>query len=280
MSKPKFAQASDKGRHYVHPTSGERWISITNALDMAVSKPALVPWAAKVTANAMWDRLPDAITASMGGARTREPFLREVKGQVRYVKDTAADLGTRVHDAAERLALGKAAVDDDEARPYAAQVLAWMETFGVNMDRDIEAAEATIINRSCGYAGTGDLWVHLHLAPDLTWTPRKRHLWLVDYKSSATRLADSCYPENGLQLAALANAETLLLDDGTEIPAPGPIAGTAVLNLRTDTHAFIPVPADRAAAYDAFCCAVAMATYLHTNTAKPAVVASPAKAST
>ena len=280
MSKPKYAEATDRGRHYHHPKTGEIWISITNALDMAVNKPALVPWAAKVTAESFWSRLPDAVTASMGGSRAKDPFMREVKGQVRYVKDTAADLGTRVHDAAEALALGKTVTEDEEAAPYAAQVLAWMEKFGVDMNRDIEAAEATIINRTCGYAGTGDLWVHLHLAPDLTWTPRKRHLWLVDYKSSATRPADSCYPENGLQLAALANAESLLLDDGTEIPPPGPIAGTAVLNLRTDTHAFIPVPADRATAYEAFCCAVTMATYLHGNTAKPAVVTRPEKAST
>lgn len=283
MSKPKYAEATDKGRYYAHPVTGERWISITNALDMAVSKPALVPWAAKVTANAMWDRLPDAVRVSMNGAAMRDQYLREIKGQVKYVKDTAANLGTRVHDAAEHLALSTVAPDDEEAAPYAAQVLRFFERFNVNMDRDIEASEATVINRDCGYAGTGDLWVHLHLAPDLSWTPRKRWLWVLDYKSSAHRAVDSLYPENGMQVAAIAHGETLLMDDGTEIPAPGndKIDGTAVLNLRVDDHAFIPVPADRDAAFNAFCAAVRVATYMHDATSKPVVFTRPTeKAST
>lgn len=290
MSKPRYAVATDdKGRFYAHPQTGETWISITNALDMAVSKPALVPWAAKVTANALWDRLPEAVKASMGGTvldgrgrevRHSEQLLREVKAQVKYVKDSAADLGTRVHDAAEHLALGTVAPEDEEAAPYAEQVLRWAERFGLNMAADVEAAEATVINRTCSYAGTGDLWAWLKLAPDGTWTPRKKHLWLIDYKSSSTRPADSTYIEYGMQLAALAMGEHLLLDDGSEIPAPGPIAGCAVLNLRRNAYAFIPMAQNREAAYEAFCAAVQVATYLHSNTTKaPVVDGPPVKAS-
>src|SRR5438105_4789085 len=110
-----------------------------------------------------------------------------MKSQVRFVKDTAADLGSRIHEWAEARVLGKTQVDDAEVEPYGQQLLRWFDVMGVKFDRDVDAAEATIVNRTHGYAGTGDLWVRLHIAPDLSWNPRKRWLWLIDYKSSATR---------------------------------------------------------------------------------------------
>lgn len=271
MSKPKYAIPTDKGRHYVHPTTGETWPSVTNILDVSVAKPALTGWAAKITAESAWARLPEAVQVSMNGTAARDAFLRDIKSQVRVVRDTAADLGTRVHHHAECIALGKTPPDDPEVEPYAIQLARWFTDFGVDLNSHIEAAEATIINRAIGFAGTGDLWCRLHLAPDLTWTPRKLHLWLIDYKSSATREASSSYPEQGIQVAALAAAESLLLDDGTEVDPPSPIVGTAILNLRTNDYAFIPMPADRAAAFEAFKGAATMTKYMHGLTGKPTV---------
>lgn len=278
MGKPKYAESSERGRLYTHPRTGEIWPSVTNVLDTAISKPALVPWAAKVTAEAFWSRLPEAVKVSMNGSSARDSLLRDVKAQVKFVKDSAADLGTRVHDAAESLALQKVAVDDDEVAPYAAQVIAWMDAFGVNIATDVLAAEATILNRKVGFAGTGDLWVLLRRAPDGTWTPRKKHLYLVDYKSSSTRPVNSHYPEVQLQLAALAAGEKLLLDDGSEVDPPGPIVGTAVLNLRRDCYGFIPMPADRSGAFEAFAAAVKVTHFLHSVTAKYPIVEAPSKA--
>ena len=52
----------------------------------------------------------------------------------------------------------------------------------------------------------------------------------------------SAYAENGEQLAALANAETILLDDGTEVEAPQGIKDVFVLTLRKNDYALIPMP--------------------------------------
>ena len=275
MTSPANAHATENGRYYVHPISGETWPSVTNILDTAVNKPALVPWAAKVTAEYALEHLPEMVRRARSD---REQLLKDVKAQVRFVKDTAADLGTRVHAYAEAHVLGKTVEHDPEVEPYAKQLLNWFSVMNVRRDKDIEAAEATIINRTHGYAGTGDLWVHLHVAPDLSWTPRKRWLWLIDYKTSATRPAKSVYPEHGMQVAAIAHAECLLLDDGTEVEPPGPIAGTAVLNLRTVNYALMPVPADREAAFAAFCAALKTTKYLHSVKAeKPAPYTIPVK---
>lgn len=262
MTNPRHARATDNGRYYVHPTTAETWPSVTNVLDCGVSKPALVPWAAKVTDEAWATNLPRGVKASRRPDAFTE-FRKEMKAQVRFVKDTAADLGSRIHAWAEAHVLGKAQPEDDEVAPYGAQLLHWFNVMGVDFDRDVDAAEATIINRTHGYAGTGDLWARLHIAPDLSWNPRKRWLWLIDYKSSATRPASSVYPESGMQLAAIANGETFLLDDGTEIAPPGPIVGTAVLNLRARGYALIPVPADRDAAFAGFLGALRTTEYLH-----------------
>jgi hypothetical protein len=278
MTNPKHAHASDNGRYYVHPTTAETWPSVTNAIDCGVNKPAFVPWSAKVTDEAWATNLPRAVRASRRPEQFTE-FRKEMKSQVRFVKDTAADLGSRIHEWAEAHVLGKTQVDDDEVAPYGLQLLRWFEVMGVRLDRDIEAAEATIINRTHGYAGTGDLWVQLHIGPDGEWNSRKRWLALIDYKSSATRPVASVYPEYGMQLAALANAEKLLLDDGTEIDPPGPIVNTFVLNLRSAGYALIPMPADRDAAFAGFLGALATTTYLHAVAKdKPAPYTMPAAA--
>lgn len=270
MTNPKFAEhLPGKGRWYAHPETGETWPSVTNVLDTGVAKQALVPWAAKATAAKAWDSLPQMVAAYRipqckarkvedKCGRCADCLNRALKGEHKLIRDTAADLGTRIHNMADAHAKGQPLPDDPEALPFFQQVLRFFDDWGVDIDRDIVAAEATVINRQVGYAGTGDLWVWLNLADE-------RRLILVDYKSSSTRPVDSVYLENGMQLAALAHGETVLLDDGTEEPCPGPIHGAAVLNLRIDDYALIPMPydGDLDAAFAAFQGALATALYVH-----------------
>lgn len=258
MTQPKHAQNTDNGRYYRDPATGQQLPSITNVIDTAINKPMLVKWAAKVTAEHAVAYLPRWVKM----ARTdRDGLVKELKAQVPYVKETAADLGSRIHARVEAEVLGEPHESDDEVEPYARQAIDWFESWGVDFATDIEAAEATVLNRDLGYAGTGDLWVWLGYGPN-------RALWLVDYKTSATRPATSVYPEYALQLAALRNAPTLLLPDDTETPAPK-VGGAAVLNLRQRKHAFIPLPADQDA-FGAFTAALAVTRYLHALDLKPA----------
>lgn len=258
-----------KGRHYTHPRTGEQWPSVTNVLDFAVAKHNLVPWAAKVTAEKAWNELPRMVAMSrkpdQGCSRKRVAdrcgqcsfcLLAEIKAEIKVVRDTAAELGTRVHAQAEAMVLGKPIAADAEAEPFIRGLLTFWRDFGITPD-DFESVEATVINRTHGYAGTLDCLMWLTL-------DGRRRLVLIDYKSSSTRAADSVYPENGMQVAALAHAESVLLDDGTEIPMPGPIAEAYVLNLRGDAYALVPMPVagTLADAFTAFCGALADAKYL------------------
>jgi hypothetical protein len=122
------------------------------------------------------------------------------------------------------------------------------------------------MHRKAGYAGTGDLWI---------WLPtgrfRRRQLWLVDYKTSAKKPADTVYDEQPLQLAGLRHAPEWLLPDDSSEPAPR-VHRTALLNLRPRSHRFIEVPSGRAQ-FRAFLGAMRTRRYLNeAPSAYPVVV--------
>lgn len=246
MTSPKHAEATAKGRYYTRPGTGERLISVTNALSTGCAKPALVPWAAKIAAQYAIDNLPGLV------ARTRtdrDGAYKSIRDQVTVARDKAADLGSRIHALAEAHVTGAAVADDPEAAPYVKQYERFLADFDIQLDRDVEAAELTVADPSAGWAGTADLHVRLPLdgfipgmATNRVDDPAQRGLWVVDLKTSATRPAASVYGEYALQLTALRTAKEAWLPNGEIIPAPRPIVGTAILNLRRSTYELIPLP--------------------------------------
>ena len=254
MTNPKHARDTARGRYYSDPAGGPDLVSVTNVIDTAVNKTmALVPWGVKLTVEYTLDRwhvLGDRVTDD------RTELTKELKAVHRNVREQAADLGTRVHNAAEARALKAPIPEDTEVAPYLAQFDAWLAAWGIDLDEHVEATEITCLHRRLGYAGTADLMVWLPTGPD-----GRLELWLIDYKSSATRPAKSVYPENTLQLAALRYCETVLLPDDTEQPMPR-IERTGVLNLRAKSHALVPMPAGRDA-HRAFRGALETTRWLH-----------------
>lgn len=248
MTSPRHAESTDIGRYYTHPETGQRLISVTNVLSVSCAKPALVPWAAKICAEWAIEHMPALLMKSL---TDREGAVKDIKAQVTIARDKASDLGSAVHAAAEAHVLGKPQADDEfteAVQPFLQQYLKFIETFGIDLAKHVEATELTVAHPALGYAGTLDLLLWLPFTQHDDGTVHatdgdQRALWLVDIKTSTTRPAPSVYAEYALQLAGLRFATELWLPDDTVRPMKGlRIEGAAVLNLRTKTFELVPVP--------------------------------------
>jgi hypothetical protein len=254
VTNPKHARDTAQGRYYTDPAGGPDLVSVTNVLDTSVNKTrSLMPWAVKVTLEWIFEHRMDVARRAI---TDREALTKQLKQIHIDARDQAADLGTIIHKAAELRLLGAPFAVEREVAPYLAQLEAFLGFWGVDIDKHVEAAEITCLHRRLGYAGTADLMVWLP-----TGEGRALELWLIDFKTSATRSAKDVYPENTQQLAALRYCETVLLPDDTELPMPR-IQKAGVLNLRAKSHALVEMPADRAA-HKAFRGALVNALWLH-----------------
>lgn len=248
MSAPKRAVPTRKGRYYTDPKNAKaRYPSVTNVIDTSLNKPALVGWAARTVAEEALNSLPKLVKM----ARTeRQAAVTWLKGQPYAKKDEAAHLGSAAHDIAEQVILGTRSRDeaDDLEEPLRSMVMQFL-AFLVDWRPEYEATEATVVNRTVGYAGTLDALVRL---PDLG-----DRLLVLDYKTGAT----GPYPEWALQLAAYANAEALWLPDGTEIPMPT-VAGALILRVRPEFYALHEMPSGPEV-FETFRSMAAVAQWVH-----------------
>ncbi|OKI16532.1 hypothetical protein [Streptomyces sp. CB03911] len=264
MTDPKHAHATENGRYYSDPAGGPDLVSVTNVLDTSVSKPALRYWAVKLTVEWVLDHRMEVARRAL---TDRTELVKELKAVSSAVSEAAADLGTRIHIAAQNRLLRAPIAADAQVRPYLQRFDKWLVEWGVDIDRDVVSTEITVLHRALGYAGTADLMIWLPTGPG-----GRRELWLIDYKSSATRSAKSVYAENAQQLAALRFAETVLLPDDTDAEMPA-IERTGVLNLRQKSHALVEMPGDRAA-FRAFRGALVNAQWHHASPSSyPALLA-------
>ncbi|HEX4815841.1 MAG TPA: hypothetical protein VFV66_24105 [Nonomuraea sp.] len=264
---PQHAVATAHGRYYDDPANpGRLLVSVTNVLNQLAIE-ALAPAAAKVTAEWFAEHLPEAIRAASDPDELTE-FVRQAKAAYKEQWEKRRELGSRIHRQARAINLGGAPIAPDaEAEPFVGSYRRWLADFGVDIDRDVIAAECTMLHRELGYAGTSDLWVILRfdgptspLVPRFkprklppTPLPTPSGLWLVDIKTSLKHPASTVWEDYPLQLAALRRAPVALVcppqcrygateyhDAGHEIPTP-PFVATAILNLRTTGYGFIPL---------------------------------------
>lgn len=243
MTAPKLAVATKRGRYYRHPLHPDvQYLSVTNALSV-INKPALVTWAARLVAEEAMDQLP----ALVRQARTdRAGAIAALKGQPYAKRDAAADLGSRIHAMAEAHTLDQPHPITNDLTPFLAQYLAFLGDFRP----EFEASEITVAHNGHRYAGTLDAIATIGGAR-----------YIIDYKTSSTRPVGSAYPEYALQLAAYRHAEVVWLPDGTETPMPD-VQAAAVLNLRPDGYALIPVRTDQDT-FGAFLHALELGTFLN-----------------
>jgi len=276
---PALAQTTKDGRWYDHPTTGERFISITTAL-RSVNKKALVFWAAGLAAQSALDELPRLISATLTKPCERTFNRCQHDWQVRCVEcpcgqcppcvgkwlrdrhiaesSRRVDEGTRVHDVIEHWVLsgGEALGHDEDIDPYVEQFWTFIADYGLTPD-SWQMSEATVINRDYGYAGTLDQIIEFKADA----SPKAAELCarvalgagsvllLGDNKTredAAHELNEkkaAFYPDHALQCAAYRNATAVLLPDGQEEPLPR-VGGAFILQLRPDGYELRLVVAD------------------------------------
>jgi hypothetical protein len=204
-------------------------VSVTTALKALDKSGPLVGWATRETAAAAIRNLDVLQTmVKESGAPAAQKWLQTKPG---YIKDTAADLGSRAHMLAEAIANGQEISAEDQENPKVRQYL----RFIAEWEPQFVGVETMVVNFTEAYAGTADIWCRL--PTDVDEDSWQYELWLLDIKTGR-----STFPDMGLQLAALHHAEWTNAPEPNEpamlIPSPK-ATRFGILHLQDDKYDLI-----------------------------------------
>jgi hypothetical protein len=218
-SGPRNARTDPESGLRYYMWQGVEYPSVTSARNLAGMPHKLAQW----RTNQVIDKAIDEIVElnrllDMGtDPKAVAAWLRLGANKKR---DAAADLGKRVHDAAERgISLTQA---DADVAPILKQYLSWLASTGAN----IVLKERQVWNPTVGYAGTFDFICDFAKRPG--------DFWLVDLKTGS-----GTYPEHATQLEAYGRSEFIGNDDIVDV------AATAILNqVKPSNHAVLHLSPD------------------------------------
>ncbi len=239
----------NRGRGHTYYIDGERAPGVTTLLNGGIPKPGLIGWAGTTVADYVLNRLErvevdgvhrfvaDELVEDLRtlnenrrkpekmGAKFPRTALSKVLATVRYEEtDKASNKGRKVHELAERIALGEEVETPDEIVGHVDSYLAFLEEWE---PRDARV-EVVVVNRRYHYMGTFDLLCEL---------PPPWGLTLLDLKTSRSGV----FGDMALQLVGYGRAETILdPETGEEEPMPK-IDSYGVVWLRADGYDVIPM---------------------------------------
>jgi hypothetical protein len=234
MSAPRFADTQRDGSRWYVLNSGERFISVTTVLG-GITRYGLLDWAAKLAAETAMDSV-DRLAAASDPCNSRGDdacgicrtcVTAWVAGAHVRVRDAAGDRGTRLHEATAHYDLfGEGGHVDEDVRPLFDNYRTWIDHYRP----EIVATDVTVVSRKWGYAGSLDKIIKFGDSSPLPASLehlRGANLVLDEKTGKHVGIAE------GLQVAAYARADAILLDDGTETELP-PIGGGLILHNRPE----------------------------------------------
>lgn len=207
MTSPTLSKSTPNGRFYVHPRKQSEVPSITNVIGMK-DKPALKYWAAKQAAIFAAENI-----ATIEGLNDQAAAIDLIKGAPFRSTKGASERGDAVHGwiddyVKDKLAGGNGVHPDAEtitAAGFTAKNM-WRQ-FGAFVQQyqpEWIMSEFTVWSEKYEYAGTGD------------WAAKiKGYCVYAD-----TKTGNGVYPEVGLQLAALVNADYMFDTSGNQAALP------------------------------------------------------------
>ena len=210
---------------------GRVYPSVTTIISGGTPKPALVPWAAKMTAEWVVENIDDVVTMI---GKDHDDAIAVIKNAPWKNTQRAAKLGTAVHAAAEAHANGeKMAKLDPKVEAYVKSFLRFVDDYSPNP----VLTECKVFSPRFDYAGTFDAIVEFgedQVAELGLPGPRV----LLDYKSGK-----GVYGEVALQLAAYRHAEFYVDEDDNPQDMPE-VDACMVVHLRPRSYALYHVQAD------------------------------------
>lgn len=210
-------------RFYVEPDSGEKYPGVTSILN-TLPKDFLRYWAAKMVAQEAVEDVGTLVSMVLRDPSAAIDHLK--KAPDRFTRK-AADVGTAAHDLFERLARGETL---GRVHPDLEPYVRHFSEFLAKVQPEFLFLEETVWSDTHRYAGSFD-WL-ARIEGELVWGDNK-----------TTR--SGIHAEVGIQLAAYANADSILRPDGSRVPLPKSELG-AVFHVRPEGWQFVPVRADRA----------------------------------
>lgn len=230
MTAPRL-QRRNFGRGHGYQIDGAKVPGVTTILD-TLPKPALINWAARVTAEAAVDNWDDL--EKLGPAQR----LKKLTDARWNVTKEAALRGTEIHTMGDRLANG----EEVDPGPHRGEVEAYAR-FLDRWDVEVIGTEAPCCSTVYKYAGTLDSIAIIH---GLAQVPEFAHLAdlpvMLDLKTGR-----GVYESTALQLAAYAACD-LWQPDGKDSEAPMPeVHGLFVAHILPDDVALLPIAGDLSA---------------------------------
>jgi len=229
-----------RGHKYL--LDGQPVKGVTTLIGSGMPKPALPYWSAKLVAEYVYDNfanLPNLIS------REREEAVKFLKMIPWNQRDKAGARGTEIHAIAETIIHGGEAEVAGEFAQYVNGYVEWLDQWEVIP----VLTEKVVANRVHGYAGTFDAILKFGNGPLAGKT------YLCDWKTSA-----GVYGEMAMQIAAYANADFYLDEEGIERSLPT-LDGLGIVHVSENGTTFHEVT-DADLAWDSFLTVVDLANRL------------------